>query len=350
MLKPEASMGKRHGQLKIHVSKGLLLGLLAMGFGWGGHLPEAQALSYTYTTILTPETINGNNAGTLAEQNRAFGINNSGAISGSLIYFDQGYIDNNGTFTLIPGNFNGGGSQVFGINNNGAVVGSGGSQSGNFIYNNGAYTYLSGSTFDGFPLLPRGINNNNEVVGNNYFNPSNGYTNGFLYDNGNYTRILPIGAGNYYSGAFGINDSGEIVGYYDNNGTSLGFVDNNGSFTSISAPNPSDNLVLYGISDNGYMVGTISGFNSFQSFIDENGTFTTINVPGATQTVVRGVNDSGDVVGYYTNSSGTFGFLGTPVSSVSATPEPSALVLVGSGLLLLGVARVFRQRFSLKKG
>ncbi len=340
-------MRKVDSRLKIHVSKGLLLGLLAMGFGWGGHLPEAQALSYSYSTIFTPETVNGINEGTTGEQNHAFGINNSGVISGSRIYFGYGYIDNHGSFTNIqvPSQ----GTEVFGINNNGAVVGS--TFSNNyFIDNNGTYSNLSQPSDTSFPVSPRGINNSDEVVGSNYYNPSTGYSNGFLYNNGTYTRIDPSGV-NRYSGAYGINDSGEIVGSYENNNfLSVGFLDSNGTFTSISAPNPNDNLVLYGISDNGYMVGAISGYSLFQSFIDENGAFTTISVPGATQTVVRGVNDSGDVVGYYTNSSGTYGFLGTPVSSVSATPEPPAVVLVGSGLLLLGMARAFRQRFSLKKG
>lgn len=344
-------MRKLDSRLRIHASKGLLLGLLAMGFGWGGPLPEAQALSYSYTTIYTPQIINGVNEGQSAEQNHAFGINNSGVISGSLDYFGDGYVDYNGTFTFIQdpqSAAQGYGSQVYGINNNGAVVGSA-SSNNYFIDNNGTYSNLSQPSDTSIPVSPRGINNSDEVVGSNYYNPSTGYSNGFLYNNGTYTRIDPSGV-NRYSGAYGINDSGEIVGSYENNNNlSVGFLDSNGTFTSISAPNPNDNLVLYGISDNGYMVGAISGYNLFQSFIDENGAFTTISVPGATQTVVRGVNDSGDVVGYYTNSSGTYGFLGTPVSSVSATPEPPAVVLVGSSLLLLGMARAFRQRFSLKK-
>src|SRR3984893_14491645 len=44
----------------------------------------------------------------------------------------------------------------------------------------------------------------------------------------------------------------------------------------------------------------------YQAFLDSNGTHTTLAVPGAsgTNTVARGINDAGQIVGSYVDSSG----------------------------------------------
>ena len=39
--------------------------------------------------------------------------------------------------------------------------------------------------------------------------------------------------------------------------------------------------------------------------------FTQLDVPGATLTAARGINDAGQIVGVFTNSTGTHGFLDT---------------------------------------
>ena len=55
-------------------------------------------------------------------------------------------------------------------------------------------------------------------------------------------------------------------------------------------------------------------------------------MPGASETDAFGINDAGQIVGFYIDSGGDHGFLAT-------VPEPSGLVLLGTGAVgLLGYA------------
>ena len=129
-------------------------------------------------------------------------------------------------------------------------------------------------------------------------------------------------AGAQDSDVNGINNSGEIAGFYspERSTPRYGFIDNGGTYSQINVP-PGTSTTA-NINDNGVVVGgsylhTISGVTPvYTGFIDDNGTITYLNAPGTLNsngyTVANGINDSGEVVGAYEttySSSQQHGFL-----------------------------------------
>ena len=114
---------------------------------------------------------------------------------------------------------------------------------------------------------------------------------------------------------------------------------NNGTYSSL--PNFEGNYIhASGINNHGLIVGHFyqATGSPLQGFIYDGSTYTVINDPNATNgTVVNGINDLGQLVGSYSNSTGTHGFLATPVSAV---PIPTTILLFGSALIgLMGFNR-----------
>ena len=64
-------------------------------------------------------------------------------------------------------------------------------------------------------------------------------------------------------------------------------------------------------------------------------TFTTLDIPGAILTEAIGINNAGQVVGFFRDSSGTHGFVASPVP----VPLPAAVWLLGTTLGGLGFVR-----------
>jgi len=113
----------------------------------------------------------------------------------------------------------------------------------------------------GAGTLPLGINNQGQVVGiygdeGTVNNPDGSYprytVHGFLWDKGRVTKIDVPGSVLTY--AFGVNNRGQITGgYYDTAGTQRGFVFERGRYRTIAPPGRTENAA-WGINDRGEIV------------------------------------------------------------------------------------------------
>lgn len=226
---------------------------------------------------------------------------------------------------------------AYGINNSGQIAGS---------YNVGAVQQLHGFLLDGGNFTPIdvpfanssstkafGINGQGQTVGG-YFQSSarGGTSHGFLENSEGFVSIdFPLAAITY---ANGINDYGKIVGdYLDASFSQHGFIYDGEVFSSIDVPFAASGSVAIGINDSGQIVGDYFGGGVHGFLMNDKGSFSMIDVPfpGSFNTVVRDINNRGDLVGLYTDIQGNHGFIASPQTAI---PEPASLFLTGLGLAL----------------
>ena len=135
----------------------------------------------------------------------------------------------------------------------------------------------------------------------------------FLLDDGEFTTIDPPGASGELTFAIGINDRGQIVGYYvDACGTLHGFLrDKRGVFTTIDHPDAPLATAALDINNRGQIVGTYADAEeTTHGFLLDKGVFTTIDFPGSSFTEAVGINGRGQIVGFYLDAERTIhGFL-----------------------------------------
>jgi probable HAF family extracellular repeat protein len=180
------------------------------------------------------------------------------------------------------------------INNRGQIVGNI-SNGHAALLSKGVTTDLG--TFGGVFSSALGINNSGQIVG--YYSSPDGLNHAFLYSDGNMTGLGPFGA-EAISVATAINDSGMIVGEASDSFTvpSHAFLYSNGVMSDIS---PFGNSESYaeGINNRGQVVGeflTADGA-AFHAFLYSNGVFTDLGSAGSPESVASAINDRGQVVG-----------------------------------------------------
>ncbi|MGA3118777.1 MAG: PEP-CTERM sorting domain-containing protein [Syntrophobacteraceae bacterium] len=169
-----------------------------------------------------------------------------------------------------------------------------------------SYTFTPLSDPAGQPTIATGINNIGQVVG--YYGAGATWS-GFIYNKGVFSTLdYPGVTASGYTEPWGINDKGQVVGIYNltshgPDGT-YGYIYSGGIFTTINFPE-STFTFAYGINDRGQIVG----FNGEYSFIYSGGVFTTLDDPLGQVTIARDINSSGQIVGDYIDLEGEHGFI-----------------------------------------
>jgi hypothetical protein len=284
---------------------------------------------YNFTTLNNPKDLTFN---------QLLGINAAGLISG---YFGSGMAGhpNKGYLLRLPyntkhdytnENFPGSAqTQVTGLNDVGNTVGFWVDSKGNNV---GFYTSTDRkfhqvdfpTAADASPEVDQllGINDHGVAVG--FYTNSAGNNRGYMFNihTKKYNRVLKPGEPQGLSGisltATAVNNFGTITGFYLKGGKTLSFVKSGKHFMTFSRSGATMTQA-FGINDSGIVVGayTVGSGSSAKTFgftwTKAHG-FKTVNDPhGIGTTFINGLNDRGELVGFYTDSKGnTDGFLARP--------------------------------------
>lgn len=142
-----------------------------------------------------------------------------------------------------------------------------------------------------------GINDLNQIVG--WYTTNNSSGTGFEYNNASFINLNISVPGSLATQPLAINDTGSIVGVFTGSLGSTGFLLNGAGYSAITGPAGSVESSATGIDNSGDIAGWyINSSSVTQGFIlnGSTGVYTTLAVPGATSTQITGINPAGGIV------------------------------------------------------
>lgn len=265
----------------------------------------------------------------------------------------------------------GGYSQALDINNNGHVAGNFGTSRGwrGYVYNPNTRTYTTinhpDSTKNKVNMYPstyaNGLNDEGQIVG--FFTNATGVMgysdHGFVYDliTQTYTTLdNPIslsGSFGMYTRASDINNIGQIVGDFGSNGNNYGFVYNpiTKIYTTLDFSKPNLGTYASGINDSGQVTGYFQNNTGYHGFVYDliAQTYITLDNPNALSnstygnygTYATGINDSGQVSGYFDNNTGHNNFVYNLITKTyTALDNPNTLFGASNGTQVTGINNI----------
>jgi hypothetical protein len=201
-------------------------------------------------------------------------------------------------------------AESFGINDHGLATGSTGTDG--VIYNGSSSEVV---TIPGDPDGEGGFAKpSNAGLIPVFKSASDGSTQSFSYRQGGSFTPLPSYPGSLATYAMQFGGGNEFVGFYSLNLLNYqGFLYNGSGFESISDPTrPDGTTFILGINSAGTVIGfseDSTGLNTRGVIRVAGGSVEAFNLPGALESAPQAINDKGEIVGTYRNSTGWHGFV-----------------------------------------
>ncbi len=252
------------------------------------------------------------------------GINASGQIAGYSTNSSGTYraFRSSGSTLTDIGDLGGGSAVAYAINDLGFVVGSAVTAKGEnhpFLYRNGRMLDLGtlGSSNNDWWNSAQGVNNSGAVTGTSYDGQGNFF--GFVWKSGKMTKMGTLGG--TWSQAYAINNKGQIAGLaYTKNGSAHAFIANCatcplkdlGTFAGSTST-----VWAFGINDSGLVVGQSTFAGTYHAFVYSGGKIKDLNgmIPAGSGWVLidaEGINSTGQIVGMGMRNGQEHAYLLTP--------------------------------------
>jgi hypothetical protein len=228
-------------------------------------------------------------------------------------------------------------TQLLGINNAGTIAGYWGD--GTVVPNNG-FTLVLPNIFtpENFPTSAQtqviGINSAGDTAG--FYVDGAGVTHGFTNTGKTFSNVDAPGTS--FNQLLGINDSHVVAGYSSIDPTGAtnqrSYVEQGGTFTYLDGFLPSNqNNQATGVNNAGDVVGFfLPTSTTSDGFLDVGGKITDILFPGSTFTAALGIGNNGEIVGFYVDSGGVqHGFLDSG-GSFTAFDVPGSVATTINGI------------------